>query len=306
MANHCDAGVSKLRAYAKINLGLRILGRRRDGFHYISSVFQTLDLFDVLAIQFPGVPGGSLAVHVDHPGVPGGEGNLITRALQHFDLPDGALVGVRKRIPVGGGLGGGSADAAAILGFLRERCSVKGHRSTDSLASDLGADVSFFLRGGTAEIRGVGEEVSSLPPVPPLWALLFYPGLGCDTGRVYSAFDAMRIPPGQPLDARALVSALESLDPEEIDVQLRNDLEAAAVGSYPALGHFREMLRSRLGAPAVMTGSGSCFYSLYKDRERMLHDLARVRWDVSFGGGRTMVSRFRRAAAWEHAGGDGA
>ncbi len=162
-------------AFAKINLTLEVLGLQDDGYHEVKTVLQTVDLTDQIDIQ----PGPNLKVDCDAPGL-NGEANLVWRAAVELaewcGISPNARIMVRKRIPVGMGLGGGSSDAAAALVGLNKLWNLfLDPKELAQIAAKLGSDVPFFLRGGTALAEGRGEEVSPLPSLPPLGVLLICP-----------------------------------------------------------------------------------------------------------------------------------
>lgn len=217
--------VIELLAPAKLTLTLRITGTREDGFHLLDADMVSLDLADVLTVDPDGegiTVGGPYA-----DGVPTDEGNLIWRALALVGRTAG--VHVDKRIPHGGGLGGGSADAAAILrwaGF------------TDLVAaSRLGADIPFCLLGGRARVRGIGEIVQPVPH-QSMEITLVAPPLHVSTPAVYRAWDALGGPTGSG----------------------PNDLEAAAIVVEPALVRWRDRIVELTGVAPVLAGSGATWF----------------------------------------------
>lgn len=182
-----------LPAPAKINLGLRIRGRRADGYHLLESLFLPVDLAD--EVEVSEAPAFALDVVGPAPGVPSGEGNLAARAVRAFcraaGLPEGFRVRLRKRIPAAGGLGGGSSDAAAVLrALVRLRPGVLTAQDLRALALRLGADVPFFLDPRPALVEGVGEQILPLIGVPSLSLVLAHPGIPLATADVYRAYDA--------------------------------------------------------------------------------------------------------------------
>src|SRR4030095_9235707 len=193
-----------VRAHAKINLDLRVLGTRPDGFHELRTVFQALALHDTVEC----IPReGPFAIECDAAGVPLDRANLVWRAadaLWRSLRRDGpvrdVLVRIQKRIPLQGGLGGGSTDAAAtLLGLTHAwRVPVRGNQLVD-VASTLGADVAFFLSGGTALGLGRGDEIYSLADLPRHWVVLLIPGFGVATVDAYGWYDAERDPARGPM-----------------------------------------------------------------------------------------------------------
>jgi 4-diphosphocytidyl-2-C-methyl-D-erythritol kinase len=270
----------RLLAPAKINLGLRVTGRRADGYHELDSVFVPLDLADEIALEVREAarPEVALRVEGDAAGVPAGASNLAVRAAEAF-LARGALrsrVSIRltKHIPAAAGLGGGSSDAGAVLRGLAElQPDALGGGVLAELALGLGADVPFFLDPRPARVRGVGERIEPLRGLPSLALLLLHPGQALSTAAVYAAFDALRpdLAPSSPLPAAALPKALWGRDPADpafagaLAPQLANDLEPAALRLCPPVGRLRQRLMGA-GAVAVgMSGSGPTLYGVFDD-----------------------------------------
>jgi len=261
----------RVRAFAKINLGLEVLGVRQDGYHELRTIFQTIDLHDDIVIR----PSRSLEVVCHHPGVPAGEGNLALRAAlalrRHAKVEGGAEIEITKRIPVGGGLGGGSSDAAAVLMALdRFWRTGLGRDGLDGLARRLGADVPYFLTGGTALGLGRGDEVY------PLWrqvrghVVLVDPGRPVSTGAVFGRVDQSLTPRENSYRIYRFVSSdLEGLSAFRT---LTNELEQAALEEAPDLAAQVRRIRGILvrgGAVlASLSGSGSSFFGLYDDARR--------------------------------------
>ena len=220
--------VETLVAPAKLTVSLRVTGVREDGYHLIDAEMVALDLHDVLEVR----PGDGLEVVFEGPAAQGGlpvpatGDNLVSRALELVGRR--AHVVLHKRIPAGAGLGGGSADAAAILRWA----------GVDDLgtAARLGADVPFCLVGGRARVTGIGDLLEPLPPEPRTFTLVI-PPLSCPTPIVYRAWDDLG-GPGHP----------------------GNDLEPAALAVEPRLAPYREALARATGRTPVLAGSGSTWF----------------------------------------------
>ena len=210
------------RAYAKLTLSLRVLGVRADGYHLIDAEMVSVDLADELEFS----DGDALVV--EGLPVPGGDGNLVLRALRAVGRT--ALVRLHKRIPAGAGLGGGSADAAAVLRWAGRGADV-------ALAATLGADVPFCLRGGRARVAGIGELVTPLPCQSGAAYTLLTPPLHVSTAAVYRAWDDLGGPTGEA-----------------------NDLEPAALAVVPELARWRDALAEATGETPQLAGSGSTWF----------------------------------------------
>jgi 4-diphosphocytidyl-2-C-methyl-D-erythritol kinase len=222
-----DLPTAELRAPAKLTLELRVTGRRPDGLHTVEAEMVTLDLADHLIVR----PAASTSLRVVAAGsglaVTAGPDNLVRRALAAAGVH--AEVVLHKRIPAGAGLGGGSADAAAVLRWA-------GVADT-SVASSLGADVPFCLVGGRARVSGIGEVVEPLPTLDLTFTLLI-PPFGVPTGAVYRAWDDLGGPSGPN----------------------HNDLESAALAVEPRLGRWRDALWDQTATRPRLAGSGGTWF----------------------------------------------
>lgn len=271
-----------LPAFAKVNLDLRVLGPRPDGFHDLKTVFQSLALFDNVTVT---ARRGPLAVTCDEPDIPADRRNLAWKAaaLLHrvatgrTSAPRDILIELRKRVPAEAGLGGGSANAAMTLLALNALWKLDlDLASLTRIAARLGADVPYFLVGGTALGLGRGDDIYPLPDMPPVHVVILRPGFGVATADAYRWFDeevrrplkdpaSRRVPPGWP----------------PWSATLRNDLEIAVVKHHPAIGRIRQSLLDAGAAFAAMSGSGSAVFGLFERGDaarRTANDLARPGW----------------------------
>jgi 4-diphosphocytidyl-2-C-methyl-D-erythritol kinase len=269
-----------LPARAKLNLVLRIVGRRADGYHLLETLFHPLDLHDDLWM-LRGGEDVELHASADAPHLAVGTGpdNLVHRALQRLRTAAGAAHGfaahLHKRIPHGGGLGGGSSDAAAALRLgnrLLDRPLPPGE--LHSLAVSLGADVPFFLAGGSQWGRGIGDELTPAE-VPLRHFVLLLPPFGCPTAEVYKNHAALWIG-GRPQDTVAPVTVPHTRD-SDVRFGFENDLEPAAERVRPELAVLRRRVADLGYSQVRMTGSGSTlFVACAREAEarRCLDDLA--------------------------------
>lgn len=251
------SGPVRLRALAKLTLSLRVLGTRADGYHLLDAEMVSVDLADTLEVS----PGRGLEV-VDETGgppVPTDATNLVSRALQLLGQP--ARVRLIKRVPAGAGLGGGSADAAAVLRWALAEGLVSRPVALE-LAAQLGSDVPFCLAGaGRARVGGSGEKLVPLPfgEVAGKAYTLLVPPFGVPTAAVYQAWDrlhARRAPTGDPPAALAPGPSRgrDAKGPGP------NDLEAAALAVEPRLAEWRDKLAAATGRQPVLAGSGSTWF----------------------------------------------
>ena len=246
----------RARAYAKVNLGLRVMRKRSDGFHPLRGVFQTIDWFDEITVE----DADEDSIEVPDGGAPADQSNLAWRAVAAArDLGRNACstrVIVTKRIPSPAGLGGGSADAAAALSLAARRFTVS-FDDVRRLAVDLGSDVPFAVVGGTAIVTGRGEFVFPQPDASGFALAIVVPPIDLDTASVYRSWDDMDGPEGPSVPAVALPPVLRDYAP------LANDLYPAAVAVDPMVDEWRAELSGRWGVPVAMTGSGGAMFAYF-------------------------------------------
>ncbi|MBI1951719.1 MAG: 4-(cytidine 5'-diphospho)-2-C-methyl-D-erythritol kinase [Acidobacteria bacterium] len=270
-----------VRAHAKINLNLRITGRRPDGYHLIESAIQSISLHDTLTLERT---AHGILLEVDVPDVPRGPENLVWKAAAAFlDRPAGGPRGVRirleKRIPSGAGLGGGSSDAAAALVGLARLC---GFAASDpdltDLAASIGSDVPYFLTGGTALVTGTGTEVHPLADLSGYEVLIVFPGVPVSTREVYGRVAA-------PLTSALKISSMPRFKPtpkdnlpQEVEAWVRagNDLEPYACALCPAIGPIKDRLQAAGASAAAKTGSGSAVFGIFRSPAAMERALAEM------------------------------
>jgi 4-diphosphocytidyl-2-C-methyl-D-erythritol kinase len=270
---------TRVSAPAKLNLGLRVVGRRADGYHELESLMLPLDLGDELELEALEAtrPDVEFRLEGAAPGVPRDAENLAARAAERLLAAAGIAARVRVRLrkvlPAGSGLGGGSSDAAATLRALVELFpdALPPDRLA-GLALELGADVPFFLDPRPALVTGIGERIQPLAGLPSLAFLLANPGSALSTEAVFRAFDASgaALTPRGPDRTMRAVSGLQQGDlhrPELFENLLENDLEPAASSLCREIPRLRERVRAS-GALAVgMSGSGPTLFGVFEDEE---------------------------------------
>lgn len=254
-------------AHAKINLDLRLVGVRPDGYHELRTVFQSITLHDVISCE---TRPGPFTLACDVPGVPVDRTNLVSKAAQALwralrrtgEVRDTAVL-IRKRIPMQAGLGGGSADAAAaLLALARLWKAPVGPAQLTDLAGTIGADVPFFLSGGTALGLGRGDEIYPLVDLPKLWVVLLTPRFGVSTVDAYRWYDSDRA-----------AGTLAAPEPQFVpgpwpsrSAQMVNDLEPPVAQRHPEIAEMRASLIRAGAAAASMSGSGSTVFGLFTRR----------------------------------------
>ena len=251
-----------VRCPAKVNLVLRVLARRDDGYHELDTVFQAIDLWDRLSLA----PAETLSLECDQPGVPI-EGNLVLRAARALwsrgreGEPRGRLV-LLKAIPVQAGLGGGSSDAAAALVLCNRGWELGATAGElEQIGRELGADVPFFLTGGTARGRGRGDRIEPLPFVGATDLLLGTPPFGISTAEVFGRLRTRLTGTGNTVTVPLL---LAHKCPEQNDFGfLANDLEGVVFEGWPELRVFRDALLEAGAGAALVSGSGSTVFGVF-------------------------------------------
>jgi len=315
---HPDPGSTHHRAPAKLNLGLRVLGRRADGYHLLESLFVPLDLADQVRVRFRDEKvlraGGSSRIDLSlgwesgaEPDfdVPTGEGNIAYRAarefLQRAGIHASIEIALTKVIPSGAGLGGGSSDAGAVLRALRERYpDALSPGALSGLALELGADVPFFLDSGAAHVAGIGEKITRIAGFPGLGLLLVNPGVSLATAEVFRIYDSLEpsLTPAEPGSTmRALESLVSGSKAPEMSLEwsprssleglskgfdaglLVNDLEASACELCPAVGRLRRRLDDLGARWTGMSGSGATVYGIFADEFEAKVALERGRFE---------------------------
>jgi len=259
-----------LPAYAKLNLTLDVVGRRPNGYHDIDSVMQTISLHDLLWIERTDCRVFEVV------GTPIEGENLILKAARELEgrlsraLP--FTIRLFKRIPMGAGLGGGSADAAAFLNAANALYGLQlQSEQLIEIATDVGQDVPFFLRGGTARATGLGATVSALPAINPGWRFLVVsPPAQVATRTVYEAVD------GASPSARRTPALIEALKRGSVTGMFGNDLEAVTRRLFPAMDEAVEWLQRAVPSVA-MTGTGATLFAVFPSRRDAEAALAAVR-----------------------------
>jgi 4-diphosphocytidyl-2-C-methyl-D-erythritol kinase len=256
----------RIECFPKINLYLRVVRRRPDGYHELETLFQSIGEGDCLTVRPSS--DGVVTLATDDPDLPTDDRNLVVRAARLLrerfgPLTDpGARLDLVKRVPSGAGLGGGSSDAAAALRLLTEWWRLPTSREDlHSLAAELGSDVPFFLYGGTCVGRGRGERLEPVE-TPRLWLVLARPPVAVATPWAFRQWRP-GVSTGAGLDS--FLRALGSGDPAEVGALLRNDLEAGVEAGVPEIARLRGWLLEQGVYGARMTGSGSVVFGIARD-----------------------------------------
>ncbi len=249
------------RAYAKINLGLRVLKKRRDGYHDIETVFHRINIYDDIIVEE--APVISLATNLRD--LPVDDQNLCVRAARLLqeacDVRDGVRITLKKKIPVGAGLGGGSSDAAALLGILPRLWKIPVAPSVlGELALKLGSDVPYFMNDGTAAATGRGEVLHYFPLDIPYWIVLVYPNLLVPTAWAYGETNVQRRGTERPLKD---VWIEHMNEPDTLKEHVKNDFEPLVLKTYEIVASVKQGLIDAGAKFALMSGSGSAVFGLF-------------------------------------------
>jgi len=263
-----------LRSYSKVNLDLRILGRYKDGYHKLLTLFHRLSLTDTLHLS---KTASGLSIHCRHPAVPCGESNIMAKAWvllkKRYPKLGGVRVRLLKKIPVAAGLGGGSGNAAAFLLGVKRLYGLRiSPKELLGLGFQLGADVPFFLSGYPQALgTGRGEKLKKLTSYAKKWLVLIAADYGLSTRDVYRALPRhLGAPSLTSLERTVRISShfLDRAEFEKANRLLRNDLEKPAVGLQPGIAEVMKQAVD-LGAPIVrMSGSGPTVFALFPSQKK--------------------------------------
>jgi 4-diphosphocytidyl-2C-methyl-D-erythritol kinase len=261
----------RIAAPAKINLHLRVGPPRADGFHPLLTWMTTIGLCDQVSLKGPASPG-EISMTCTDPTLPTDDRNLVVKAakLLRQNPQDSVSIHLEKNVPHGGGLGGGSSDAAFTLLALDQFWNLgKNTAELADCAARLGSDIPFFLFGPSSICTGRGEVVKPIsPPLRAKWVVLILPELSMPTPAVYRQFDAMNL--GSDVATEPDWNQWAGLSPSELMPKLVNDLEAPAFAVEPKLAKIRESIEALLNRPVRMSGSGSSLFTLCDTHEEAL------------------------------------
>jgi 4-diphosphocytidyl-2-C-methyl-D-erythritol kinase len=274
----------KARAFAKVNLGLKVLGKRPDGYHEIRTIYQTVGLADFLQAGIS--PRESeTSLECDHPELSSGRENLVYRAAEFWRRASGFKGGIRlrleKHIPMGAGLGGGSSDAAVTLLMLEQLTGNRlGFAELARMAAQLGSDVPLFLMGGRVLGCGRGEEIYPLTDLPARSCLIAFPGFSVPTAEAYAALDS-RLTQG---DETRRMSSLGKRSPFPLEDwgPAENDFESFVFARWPELARVKGQLIRAGAETASLTGSGSALFAVFASAQQLNRGASRIpsKWKV--------------------------
>ncbi|MCR5468527.1 MAG: 4-(cytidine 5'-diphospho)-2-C-methyl-D-erythritol kinase [Lachnospiraceae bacterium] len=258
----------KVKALAKINLGLDVVRRREDGYHEVRMIMQTIHLFDQLTVKKIEKP--EITIHTNMSFLPTNENNLIYKAaklmMDNFDIEGGVDVDLKKRIPVAAGMAGGSTDAAAVMYAMNKMFDLKASREKlMELGVKIGADVPYCIMRGTALAEGIGEELTSLPPMIKCPVLIAKPSISVSTKFVYEnlKLDENTVHP----DIDKIIADMKSKDLGAVCRDMGNVLESVTIPNYPIIDDIKKKMVSDGAVGAMMSGSGPTVFGLFDDKK---------------------------------------
>ena len=259
--------ISTFRSHAKINLFLHVTGRRKDGYHTLCSLMTRIDLCDKIDLDFS---SDRICVTCGYPGVPEDESNLAVKAAALFFKASGindcrVAITIDKKIPPGGGLGGGSSNAATVLNALNVYFDRPfSAEELEMLGFQLGADIPFFIKGKPAIATGIGEKLETVENLVPYYLVLCAPGIESSTAEVYKNID-FRLTENQKYNMNTGLNVPRRGQKLDAVEWLHNDLEDPACRLYPEIRQIKEEMSLVLKKQVSMTGSGSSLFALFTD-----------------------------------------
>ena len=257
----------RLRALAKINLGLDVIRKREDGYHEVRMIMQTINMYDQLEIDIKEEPGISITTNL--PFIPTNENNLVYKAakllMDEFHIEKGITVELQKFIPVAAGMAGGSSDAAAtMIGMNRLFGLGLTVRQLMERSVSIGADVPYCLLRGTALAEGIGEKLRPLPPCPHCYVLIGKPSISVSTQFVYEKLDAGNIEEHPDIDR--ILEGLQWHNLNKISENMGNVLESVTIPAYPIIEEIKNHMKEHGAVNAMMSGSGPTVFGLFDDK----------------------------------------
>lgn len=257
----------QLRALAKINLGLDVLGRREDGYHDVRMIMQTVFWYDTVELEKTEEEGIFLTTNLFY--LPNDQNNLAYRAakllMDEFDIKGGIRITLTKRIPVSAGLAGGSSNAAAVLVGMNIMYGLRlSYQELMARGVTLGADVPYCILRGTVLAEGIGEKLSPLPSFPRSYIVLAKPSVSVSTKKVYEQLDSLDAIEHPDIDA--ILSGLKQQDLHLIAKNMGNVLEQVTVPLCPVIGKIKEQMKKEGALNAMMSGSGPTVFGIFEKK----------------------------------------
>ncbi len=289
--------MTEILSYSKINCFLYVTGKRNDGYHELYSLMACLELYDKISIEK--TFHNKIEVFCEHPDVPEGKQNIAFKAAtiffeNYFSNSNGEkikniglIIRIKKNIPVGAGLGGGSSNAASVLMALNNlHGNIFSKPELIKMGLLLGADVPFFIFGSPAIVKGIGEKLEKCGPLIPYYLILCYPGVVASTSKVFKNFK-IKLTENSRFDINTRLNVQQDIQDraKTIDVAkfMHNDLETTAYSLYPDIARAKEEMEFVLSEKVCMTGSGSSLFAFFIDRKKAEQAYSRLeyKWRTS-------------------------
>lgn len=268
----------KLKALAKINLGLDVVRKREDGYHEVRMIMQTVRLYDQIKLTIKEKPGITMKTNLFY--LPANEENLAYKSakllMEEFGIKKGLKIDLKKFIPVAAGMAGGSSDAAAVLvgvnrmfqlGLTKKELMKRG--------VTIGADVPYCIMRGTALAEGIGEKLTPLPSMPSCYILIAKPAIHVSTKFVYTNLKADELKEHPDIDGQ--IRALQKGDLYGLAEKMGNVLETVTIPAYPVIGEIKKEMMSKGAVGAMMSGSGPTVFGLFDDEKKARHAYEKLR-----------------------------
>lgn len=268
----------KLKALAKINLGLDVVRKREDGYHEVRMIMQTVRLYDQIKLTMREKPGITMKTNLFY--LPANEENLAYKSakllMEEFGIKKGLKIDLKKFIPVAAGMAGGSSDAAAVLvgvnrmfqlGLTKKELMKRG--------VTIGADVPYCIMRGTALAEGIGEKLTPLPSMPSCYILIAKPAIHVSTKFVYTNLRANELKEHPDIDGQ--IQALQKEDLYGLAEKMGNVLETVTIPAYPVIGEIKKAMMSKGAVGAMMSGSGPTVFGLFDDEKKARHAYEKLR-----------------------------
>lgn len=255
-----------IKAYAKVNLGLDVVGKREDGYHLLKMIMQTVDLYDEIEINK--ADDDKITIKCNIPYVPVDNRNLMYKAavlfMDRYDIKSGLRININKNIPVAAGMAGGSTDAAAVLKALNKLFEVNApYEELVELALKIGADVPYCINGGTAVCEGIGEVITKLPQFKNVIMVIVKPSFGVSTKEVYGNLDISRIKKHVKIDD--IVNSMKKNNINAVCYNMKNVLENVTIRKYPVIKDIKNMMIKQGAKGSLMSGSGPTVFGIFQD-----------------------------------------
>ena len=259
----------QLNAYAKINLGLDVIGKRPDGYHEVRMIMQTIGLHDKLSINT--IHNPNIKMKTNLPFLPVNDKNIVYKAVslikEKYQIKEGIYINLKKRIPVSAGLAGGSTDAAAALIGMNKLFDLDlSLEDLMDIGVTLGADVPYCLIGGTALSEGIGEKLTSLPPFPDSNILVVKPNINVSTKKIYGNFDLSKVENHPNIDG--IIAGIKDSNLQEATNHFANVLETVTVKMHPKINIIKETMLNQGALTSLMSGSGPTVFGIFDDNKK--------------------------------------